>query len=131
MTREALGKLLEYLLSCYPNTKITDPKKMLDIWEMEFGSENAERVFSAARLHMASSKWMPKPSEIKEKLILIPKNPIQNQPLLEDSEEIRMGDQIVRAIIEDFQKELEEDCGACPFNNTEDCRQYRSCVHNI
>lgn len=129
MTREALSKLLEYLIAVYPNTKIADPKKMLDIWEMEFAEEDAERVFRAARLHMSTSRWMPKPSEIKEKMRLIPQETIQ--PKLEDTEAIRIGDEIVRAIIEDFERELKEDCAACPYNQYENCRKYRMCVHNI
>lgn len=69
MTRDEVTKLLEILVSAYPNTKIKDAKAMTDAWELILGQYSAESVYKAARLHMNASKFFPTPAEIGEQIV--------------------------------------------------------------
>lgn len=64
MTRNEIIDLLEILISCYPNTKIADPSAMATSWEMVLGEYDAQGIYKAARLHMSTSQFFPKPSEL-------------------------------------------------------------------
>ena len=70
MTRKEIKDLLGILLDAYPymNGKINNPKGMLDNWEMIFGEYEADAVYKAARLHMATSSFFPAIYDIKEKI---------------------------------------------------------------
>lgn len=68
MTREEITDLLEMVITAYPQTKIKDPAKMVDVWEMTFGEYDAETIYKATRLHMSKSKYFPNPADIKEKI---------------------------------------------------------------
>ena len=68
MTRAELLPLIKTLLGTYPNNGVTDVRSLVDAWELMFGEEDAETVYKACRVHMNTSKWFPKPSEIKARL---------------------------------------------------------------
>ena len=69
MTRDEITKLLELVSANYPQVRIKDPKKTVDSWEMQLGGFDAESVYKAARLHMATSKFFPSPADITEKMV--------------------------------------------------------------
>lgn len=71
MNREETIKLLGIITSAYPNIadKIKDPDLMASTWEMELGNYSAEAVYKAARLHIASSKYFPTPSNIIDNIV--------------------------------------------------------------
>ena len=71
MTREETRVLLELLLSNYTFARkdITNPKLTLDLWEMAFTDYEAERVYKAARFHMATNKYMPNPADLIKSMV--------------------------------------------------------------
>ncbi len=66
MTREEIVVLLEILAAMYPNTmsKIGDPERMIQGWELAFGDEPAEVIYKAARHHMKTCKFFPTVADI-------------------------------------------------------------------
>lgn len=71
MNRNEITKLLEILTNHYGNVdKLGDPSIVASSWELTLGDYSAESIYKAARLRMASSRWMPEPSDLIE---LIPR----------------------------------------------------------
>lgn len=68
MNKNEISKLLEILVANY-NTRVKDPKTMVETWELQLGAFSAEAVYKAARLHMAESKYFPNPADIREKIV--------------------------------------------------------------
>lgn len=68
MNRAQTINLIKVLISTYPNTQIADVKTLVQSWEMMFADDDAETVYKAVRMHMAKSKWFPKPAEIRKHL---------------------------------------------------------------
>ena len=64
MNRNEITKLLEILCDHYGNAKIGDPSVVASTWELTLGNYSAEAIYKAARLRMASSRWMPEPSDL-------------------------------------------------------------------
>ena len=64
MTRAETISLIKALVAAYPNTRIEDPAEMLNMWQMIFAEYEAESIYKAARSHMATNKWFPKPAEL-------------------------------------------------------------------
>lgn len=64
MNRNEITKLLEILCNHYGNAKIGDPSVVASTWELTLSEYSAEAIFKAARLRMATSQWMPEPSEL-------------------------------------------------------------------
>lgn len=69
MNRNEIIDLLEIVISAYPNTKISDPSAMATSWEMVLGEYEAQAIYKAARLHMATSPFFPKPADLIEKMV--------------------------------------------------------------
>ena len=69
MTKKETAQILAIVRSVYPNTKIEDPSSMVEGWYLVLGEYPAETIMMAARLHMASSKYFPTPSEITDKIV--------------------------------------------------------------
>lgn len=69
MTRTEIIDLLEILISSYPNTKIADPSAMATSWEMVLADYDAPGIYKAARLHMSTSPFFPRPSELIDKKV--------------------------------------------------------------
>ena len=69
MNKKEIAQVLAILRTAYPNTKIDNPAGMVKAWEWTLGSYSAESVIKAARLHMATSKFFPAPSEIIDKIV--------------------------------------------------------------
>lgn len=65
MNRIEITTLLKNLRGAYPNTYIKDIKTMIDMWELNFGNEDADKVFKAARMYMNKGKKFPSPADIK------------------------------------------------------------------
>ena len=71
MTRDEISRLLETLFAAYPNTKMKDPAKTLDVWEMDLAEYNAEDIYKAARLYIAEGNtFFPVPGALTK---IIPK----------------------------------------------------------
>lgn len=84
MTKKETAQILAIIRSVYPNTKIEDPASMVEGWYLVLGEYPAETIMRAARLHMASSKYFPTPSEITDKIVRAEimygiKPPVQNK----------------------------------------------------
>lgn len=60
--------LVKALMGSYPNNGITDPRATVESYLLVLGEYPAESVFKAARLHMTTNKWFPKPQEIIKKM---------------------------------------------------------------
>lgn len=69
MTREEIIKLLETISAAYPQTKIKDPQKLVDTWEMVLGPYQAGAVYKAARLHISTCQYFPNPADIRKNII--------------------------------------------------------------
>lgn len=70
MTRDEMSKLLEFIYGAYPKTPMRDPKGTLDAWMLALGSNTAESVYKAARLHVETSPYgFPSPADIKSKIV--------------------------------------------------------------
>lgn len=114
MKRNEIINLIKTLLGAYPNTKIDNPKGLVDSWEMMFGSEETETVYKAARIHMKNRKWFPKPSEIKQYMGIAPymfnATAMIESPDASDDEEIpKTG------------------CDICPYANTDWVNSPKGC----
>lgn len=70
MTRDEITKLLEILTATYPHAvkNIKDPAAMATAWELALGDFQAEAVYKAARLHMATNKFFPSPADIRDRI---------------------------------------------------------------
>lgn len=68
MTKAECIALVKVLMGTYPNNGITDPRITVESFLMVLGEYPAEKVYKAARLHMATNKWFPKPQEIITKM---------------------------------------------------------------
>ena len=68
MTRAEIRDVLRMLLDCYPYMKkqVSDPKTMLDLWEITFAEYEATDIFKAVRYHINTSKFFPSIADIKE-----------------------------------------------------------------
>ena len=66
MTRQEVIKLLGWLRSAYPNTKIVDAAGMVSVWEMEFAEDDANKIFMAARWYIHRHEFFPSPNEIRK-----------------------------------------------------------------
>lgn len=68
MTRDEITDLLEELINAYPYymKNITEPDRMVDTWEREFGAYDAGTIFKAARHHINISRYFPAISDIKD-----------------------------------------------------------------
>lgn len=71
MTRDQITKLLEVLTATYPHAvkNIKDPAAMATAWELALGDFQAEAVYKAARLHMATNKFFPSPADIRNNIL--------------------------------------------------------------
>lgn len=121
MTEEQIVDLLEQLISNYPNTKIKSVEKMIKVWQMAFGENEAEDIYKAARLHMETSEFFPTVAEIKnniEKAKLIYSDPAGIEapqarieaPTSSYVEDMINIDGIIDAILND---EPSEECFKC------------------
>jgi hypothetical protein len=121
MTEEQIVDLLEQLISNYPNTKIKSVEKMIEVWQMAFGENEAEDIYKAARLHMETSEFFPTVAEINnniEKAKLIYSNPTgieAPQARIEAPTSSYVEDMInIEGVIEDiFNDEPSEECLKC------------------
>lgn len=66
MTRKQIIELLGILEDAYPNIKFKNPEGTVTTWEMAFGSEDAEKVYKAARYHISKSPFFPTVADIKK-----------------------------------------------------------------
>lgn len=117
MKRTEIINLIKSLLGVYPNTKIEDPKTMVESWEMMFGSDDAETVYKAARIHMQNSKWFPKPSEIKKYMGVAPY--LFNEKAMIDAPESSDDEDMPKT-----------GCDICPYANTDWVNSPKGC-HRI
>lgn len=70
MNKKETAQILAILRSAYPNTKAIDNAEALtNAWFLILGDYSAESVMKASRLHMATSKFFPAPSEIRDKIV--------------------------------------------------------------
>lgn len=69
MNNKEAAQILAIIRSAYPNTKIDDAGAMVQAWVMGLGDYSASSVMKAARLHMATAKFFPSISEIREKIV--------------------------------------------------------------
>jgi len=68
MSRDEITRLLEFVISAYPNTKIKDASMMVSAWEMGLGDLSAEAVYKSARLHMLTSAYFPTIFDIRKNI---------------------------------------------------------------
>lgn len=126
MNRDEITDLLEMVITAYPQTKIKDPAKMVEVWEMTFGEYDAETIYKATRLHMSKSKFFPTPADIKEKItkaeILFTEAPTNRIAASTSSyiEEMLEPEAILEYL---FVDKPTEDC----FN----CKNYNKCYGNM
>ena len=126
MNRDQITDLLEMVITAYPQTKIKDPARMVDVWEMTFGEYEAETIYKAARLHMKESKFFPTPADIIEKIgkadLLYTEVP---QARIEASTASYAEDMVnIEGIIEDiFEDEPSVDCLLC--------KKYEECYGKV
>ncbi len=66
MTRAELIDLFEILFNNYPAAPISDPNMMIENWMREFGGEDTEKVYMAARYHMNTNRFFPNVADIKK-----------------------------------------------------------------
>lgn len=114
MKRNEIINLIKTLLGAYPNTKIDNPKGLVDSWEMMFGSEDAETVYKAARIHMKNCKWFPKPSEIKKYMGVAPY--LFNATAMIESPDASDDEEIPKT-----------GCDICPYANTDWVNSPKGC----
>lgn len=70
MNKKETAQILAILRSAYPNTKAIDNAEALtNAWLLILGDYSAESVMKASRLHMATNKFFPAPSEIRDKIV--------------------------------------------------------------
>lgn len=114
MTRLEIIELLEVVRTNYAAIKLSDPKGIVDLWEMEFAEYPAETVYKAARFHMMKSKYFPSVAEIRK--IIYSKMYLTMETSAAIEQKAIEGEKIIKW----------EDCGCqlCPFlkeGQTEPC----------
>jgi len=69
MNKKETAQILAILRSAYPNVRIDNAEALMNAWYMTLGDYSAESAMKSARLHMATKKFFPAPSEIRENIV--------------------------------------------------------------
>lgn len=64
MTKKEVAEMLDYAQACYPEAKIKDPKKVLDVWADVFSGQDAENTMDCMKKVCQSSKYFPSVADV-------------------------------------------------------------------
>ena len=76
MNKLECANLIKTLYGAYPNTKMDNPMGLIDSYMLILGGYEAETVYKAARMYMASGskakRYFPQPGELQKYIGLAP-----------------------------------------------------------